>query len=179
MATTPTSHACLKRSNQNRAKSSDALCTSSIVIRPTTVASSSMSSTKTTTPWRLIATRRISRSMPYRNSRRLPLDQKLSFTSHWTTSRIPSRGVAMPMLDKMVGFVNTSNPEQAKGFYAGKLGFKFLRDDGFALVFDAHGTMLRVGKMKSVTPAQFTVLGWEVRDINASVKELSRAGVLF
>ncbi len=85
----------------------------------------------------------------------------------------------MPKLDKMVGFVMTAKPEEAKAFYSGKLGFKFLHDDGFALVFDAHGTMLRAGKAKSVTPAQGTVLGWEVGDIAATVLELSAAGVQF
>jgi catechol 2,3-dioxygenase-like lactoylglutathione lyase family enzyme len=85
----------------------------------------------------------------------------------------------MPKLDKMVGFVMSAQPEEAKAFYGGKLGFKFLRDDGFALVFDANGTMLRVGKMKSVTPAQFTVLGWEVGDIVTNVRELTASGVRF
>src|SRR4051812_36572158 len=58
-------------------------------------------------------------------------------------------GVDMAKLDKMVGFVLTSNPEAAKEFYGSKLGFTFLRDDGFALVFDANGVMLRVSKMKT------------------------------
>lgn len=82
-------------------------------------------------------------------------------------------------LDNMVGFIITTKPDQAKDFYAAKLGFKFLRDDGFALVFDAHGTMLRIGKMKDFTPAQNTVLGWEVADISAAVSELVAAGVQF
>jgi catechol 2,3-dioxygenase-like lactoylglutathione lyase family enzyme len=85
----------------------------------------------------------------------------------------------MPNLDKMVGFVLTSRPEEAKAFYMGKLGFKFLRDDGFALVFDAHGLMLRVGKMKEFTPAQYTVLGWEVNDIGEAVRDLSGKGMQF
>ena len=85
----------------------------------------------------------------------------------------------MVKLDCMVGFVMTSQPDAAKEFYGGKLGFKFLRDDGFALVFDAHGTMLRVGKAKSVTPAQGTVLGWEVGGIVNAVHELKAAGVAF
>ena len=85
----------------------------------------------------------------------------------------------MAKLESMVGFVITTKPEEAKTFYRDKLGFNFLRDDGFALVFDAHGAMLRVGKMQQFTPAQNTVLGWEVPDITEAVKDLASAGVTF
>jgi catechol 2,3-dioxygenase-like lactoylglutathione lyase family enzyme len=85
----------------------------------------------------------------------------------------------MAKLDKMIGFVLTSSPEAAKEFYSGKLGFKFLRDDGFALVFDANGVMLRVSKMKTFAPVQYTVLGWEVADIRETVQELDAKGVQF
>jgi catechol 2,3-dioxygenase-like lactoylglutathione lyase family enzyme len=85
----------------------------------------------------------------------------------------------MPRLDKMVGFLMTTKPEDAKAFYAGKLGFAFLRDDGFALVFDANGVMLRVGKARDFTPAQYTVLGWEVPDIAQAMRHLAGKGVVF
>ena len=82
-------------------------------------------------------------------------------------------------LSKIVGFTITTQPEKAKAFYTKTLGFPFVKDDGFALVFDAHGTMLRISKLKQFTPAQFTVLGWEVEDIEAAVAELVRRGVVF
>lgn len=82
-------------------------------------------------------------------------------------------------LSKMVGFVITTRPEQAKAFYGETLGFRFVKDDGFALVFDANGTMLRVAKLKEFTPAQFTVLGWEVDDIVAAVTAFKAKGVTF
>ena len=85
----------------------------------------------------------------------------------------------MPELNKMVGFVLTSKPEKAKAFYTKKLGFKFVNDDDFALVFDANGTMIRASKMKTFTPAQHTVMGWQVSDIASAVKELSGKGVVF
>ncbi len=85
----------------------------------------------------------------------------------------------MPQLNRMIGFLMTAQPEKAQVFFSQKLGFKFLRDDGFALVFDANGTMLRIAKAKSVTPAQGTVLGWQVQDIDNAVKELVSAGVTF
>jgi len=86
----------------------------------------------------------------------------------------------MIKLDRMIGFVITSKPEEAKTFYGEKLGFRFVRDDGFALVFDAHGLMLRVGKMQGpYTPQPNTTLGWEVSDIVSAVRELEAAGVAF
>jgi catechol 2,3-dioxygenase-like lactoylglutathione lyase family enzyme len=85
----------------------------------------------------------------------------------------------MPVLTKMVGFVNTTNPDAAKAFYGEKLGFRLTGDDDFAVVFDANGTMLRVGKARSFTPAQGTVLGWQVDDIDAAVRDLTSRGVTF
>ena len=49
----------------------------------------------------------------------------------------------------------------------------------FALAFDAHGAMLRVGKAEKFTPAPGTVLGWEVDDISLAVTELEESGVTF
>ncbi|HWR15532.1 MAG TPA: VOC family protein [Terriglobales bacterium] len=85
----------------------------------------------------------------------------------------------MAILTRMVGFVTTTNPEAAKAFYSGKLGFAFLRDDEFALVFDANGTMLRVVKARQFAPIQGTVLGWQVDDISAAVQQLSQKGIRF
>ena len=82
-------------------------------------------------------------------------------------------------LDRVVTFLLTKNADACIRFYRDTLGFTFLRDDGFALVFDAHGTMLRIGKMPDFTPAQNTVLGWEVGDIGEAVGEFARKGVIF
>jgi catechol 2,3-dioxygenase-like lactoylglutathione lyase family enzyme len=85
----------------------------------------------------------------------------------------------MPALHKMVGFVTTTNPEKAKSFYGDVLAFRFVSEDNFALVFDANGTTIRVGKAQAFTPAQGTVLGWEVDDIYAAIRELVPRGVHF
>lgn len=82
-------------------------------------------------------------------------------------------------LSRLVGFAITTRPEEARKFYAEKLGFRFIKDDGFALVFDANGSLLRVSKMQRFTPAQHTVLGWEVDDIEDVVQHLNRLGVVF
>jgi len=49
----------------------------------------------------------------------------------------------------------------------------------FALVFDAHGTMLRVTVVKELKTAGYTVLGWKVADIVSAAKALQKAGVAF
>jgi catechol 2,3-dioxygenase-like lactoylglutathione lyase family enzyme len=85
----------------------------------------------------------------------------------------------MSVLTKIVGFVNTTKPEEARAFYGGVLGFRLISDDEFALAFDANGTTIRVGKARSFTPAQGTVLGWEVTAIQDAVRELGAQGVKF
>ncbi|HUB20003.1 MAG TPA: VOC family protein [Acidobacteriaceae bacterium] len=82
-------------------------------------------------------------------------------------------------MDSVVTFLLTQNPEAAIAFYRDKLGLKYLRDDGFALVFDLNGVMLRIGKVQSFTPAQHTVLGWESRDIGDAVQALEKKGIAF
>lgn len=80
----------------------------------------------------------------------------------------------------IIGFVATSDPVRAKNFYRDTLGLVLVSEEmPFALVFDAHGTMLRVTIVKSVVPAGYTVLGWQVPDIVAAAKGLSESGVRF
>lgn len=80
---------------------------------------------------------------------------------------------------KVIGFVPTKDSKQARSFYEGKLGFQFVSDDQYALVMKAGGTMLRIGKAGDFTPAPYTVLGWEVQNIEAMVNWLSGRGVAF
>ncbi len=80
---------------------------------------------------------------------------------------------------RMIGFVPTTDSKRAREFYENKLGFQFVSDDAFALVMRAGDTMIRVAKVKEFTPAAYTVLGWEARDIKALVSWLKARGVIF
>lgn len=80
---------------------------------------------------------------------------------------------------KLVGFVPTKNSKRAREFYEGKLGFRFVSDDQFALVMQAGESMIRIVKGAKFTPAQYTVMGWEVKDVEAMVKWLNKRGVTF
>ena len=78
----------------------------------------------------------------------------------------------------IVAFVPTKDFEKARAFYEGVLGLSFVKNDGFALVLDANGIMVRVAKAQ-FTPAPFTILGWQVTDIEKMVAGLQRKGVQF
>jgi len=80
---------------------------------------------------------------------------------------------------KVISFVATQNPAKALKFYAKTLGLKLISDDPFAIVFDVNGTMLRVQKVHELLPAGHTVLGWQVPDIHARIKDLTKKGVRF
>jgi catechol 2,3-dioxygenase-like lactoylglutathione lyase family enzyme len=79
----------------------------------------------------------------------------------------------------IVAFVATTDPKRAKRFYARTLGLRLVSEDGFALAFDAGGTMLRVAVVKTLQPAGYTVLGWIVPDIAKAVRGLVKRGVVF
>lgn len=80
---------------------------------------------------------------------------------------------------KIVGFVPTNDSKKARSFYEGKLGFQFVSEDQFALVMNAHGNNIRIAKGAKFTPAHYTVLGWEVKDIESVVTALKQSGVEF
>ncbi len=81
---------------------------------------------------------------------------------------------------KLVAFVPTTDFARTRAFYEGILGFRFVSEDAFALVLDAFGTPIRASKVpKTFSPAQFTILGWEVADIDSAVTELQQRGVSF
>ncbi len=79
----------------------------------------------------------------------------------------------------IVAFVATTDPSRAKAFYRDVLGLLLISEDEYALVFDAHGTMLRVAIVNEIVLAPYTVLGWQVDDIDATVRGLSAKGVKF
>lgn len=85
------------------------------------------------------------------------------------------------MLDsgKMVGFVPTEDYDRARLFYEKKLGFQFVSLDQYALVLSTGKNTIRISKANNLTPAKYTVLGWEVDNIEAVVSWLRQRGVVF
>jgi len=80
-------------------------------------------------------------------------------------------------------FVGTRDAARAKVFYQDTLGpmlgLTLVEENSFALVFDSGGIMLRVTNVRELNPAAYTVLGWEVNDITAGVRQLVAAGIAF
>ncbi len=77
----------------------------------------------------------------------------------------------------IIAFVATTDPARAKEFYARVLGLRLVDDQPGAIVFDAHGTMLRIAKVQAFVPASHTVLGWRVSNVAGTVDSLAGAGV--
>jgi len=80
----------------------------------------------------------------------------------------------------IIGFVTIVDVSRARDFYRDTLGLRLVMEEPpFALVFEANGIMLRLGMAKELPPAHGTVLGWQVPEITATVKNLEIAGVCF
>ncbi len=73
---------------------------------------------------------------------------------------------------KLVAFAATADADEARVFYRDVLGLTLVHEDWFGLVFDANGVPLRLAKVRALTPAPHTVLGWEIGDIAAAATGL-------
>jgi catechol 2,3-dioxygenase-like lactoylglutathione lyase family enzyme len=78
---------------------------------------------------------------------------------------------------RLVCFVATADADRARAFYRDALGLALIEDGGYALVFEANGTQLRVQRVEAVAPHPYTALGWEVDDVTAAVRALAARGV--
>jgi catechol 2,3-dioxygenase-like lactoylglutathione lyase family enzyme len=95
------------------------------------------------------------------------------------------RGIARARMPRVLGdadlvaFVASRDLAASHRFYGDVLGFRLLEASGFAKVYDANGTQLRVTLVEKPTHAPHTVLGWRVSDIGATIEALREAGVVF
>lgn len=70
---------------------------------------------------------------------------------------------------RMIGFIPVRDAEAARRFYEGLLGMRFVDEDPFAVVMEANGIMIRLVRMGAeFRPVPYTILGWEVPDIEAA-----------
>lgn len=80
---------------------------------------------------------------------------------------------------RQVAFVGVSDLDSAQHFYGTVLGLDLLDARPFALVHDAPASQLRITAVPEVMAAPYTVLGWNVMDLEAEVDRLGAAGVTF
>ena len=85
----------------------------------------------------------------------------------------------MLQADDVIAFVGSADLRQAQAFYEQVLGLRAIEQNDLACVFDANGTMLRVTAVAEVARSGYTVLGWRVADIAATVRGLTERGVVF
>jgi catechol 2,3-dioxygenase-like lactoylglutathione lyase family enzyme len=83
------------------------------------------------------------------------------------------------MLDgsSLMAFLATTDSARTRVFYEGVLGVRLVADDPFALIYDGRGAELRIQKVERFEPQPHTALGWQVRAIDQTVREIvSRGG---
>lgn len=80
---------------------------------------------------------------------------------------------------KVISFIATRKPAEAKAFYRDVLRLPLRSEDKFAMVFGMGEGTLRVTPVEALVPAPFTVLGWEVGNIREESKVLGEFGVAF
>ncbi|HEU5365870.1 MAG TPA: hypothetical protein VFU62_10065 [Hanamia sp.] len=78
---------------------------------------------------------------------------------------------------ELKAFIPTTKPIESKLFYKDILCLPLLSEDGYAMEFDAKGTLLRITIVPELTPQPFTVLGWNVNDIYSTIKSLNNKNI--
>ncbi len=79
----------------------------------------------------------------------------------------------------LVAFVASTNLEVSRRFYRDSLGLPITSSSLYADAYAAGGTELRVTLVTDKASAPYTVLGWEVADLDSAVEQLKAAGVAF
>src|SRR5260370_20270337 len=121
----------------------------------------------------------------YSGTKPCPNTDRLWRKTSLATSRLEGHDSAMDkpfrlQEQPLICFVATRYPDRAKTFYRDTLGLPLVSEElPFALVFDAHGTMLRVTVVEKLSAAGYTVLGWHVSNVVAAALALKKAGVQF
>ena len=76
-------------------------------------------------------------------------------------------------------FLATANADLCKIFYSQVMGLPLREENEFALVYGLKGVELRISKVPSFSPHPFTVLDWQVDDLENAMAVLKERGVVF
>jgi catechol 2,3-dioxygenase-like lactoylglutathione lyase family enzyme len=79
----------------------------------------------------------------------------------------------------VMGFIPTRDFARSRAFYVDLLGLTFVSQDDFALEVASIDTHIRITRVEDFTPFPFTLLGWRVSDIVATVRDLAAKGLIF
>ena len=80
---------------------------------------------------------------------------------------------------QLVAHAATTDAYRSIAFYQELLGFAVMTNDEYAVAFNCNGTELRLRKVDKVEPAPYTTVGWQVRNIERTVAQLTTMGIKF
>lgn len=80
---------------------------------------------------------------------------------------------------RLIAIAPSTDLDRSRSFYVDVLGLALESQDSFACVLRSGDVMLRVTAVGTFTPQPFTVLGWEVDQIDLHVARLNALGVRF
>jgi predicted enzyme related to lactoylglutathione lyase len=80
---------------------------------------------------------------------------------------------------KLMAFIAVRDLSQARTFYETTLGLGITDENPFVVTVNAHGTQLLLTEVPDLRPQPFTIAGWEVADIDATIDALVSRGVTF
>ena len=78
-----------------------------------------------------------------------------------------------------IGFIPVTDGARARAFYVDALGLALRKETPFAIVVVSGPLEIRLTLVPEHSPAPFTVFGWSVGDIEASLGGLAERGVEF
>jgi catechol 2,3-dioxygenase-like lactoylglutathione lyase family enzyme len=79
----------------------------------------------------------------------------------------------------LVALVGVADMDRARRFYGDVLGLPVVEESPFSVVVEVHGRMLRLTAVESPVAAPYSVLAWNVDDIDAVIDGLTVRGVTF
>lgn len=79
----------------------------------------------------------------------------------------------------LLAFIPVLDLDVATSFYGGVLGLEVVEASPYAAVLDAGGTSVRLTLVDGLRPQPFTIAGWQVSDLAATIDAISANGVEF
>ena len=80
---------------------------------------------------------------------------------------------------RTVAFVPSADLARAERFYVGTLGLTKMRGEEMALIVEANGVTIRIARADGFEPQPFTILGFDVDDVEQTARVLAASGVGF
>jgi predicted enzyme related to lactoylglutathione lyase len=71
-----------------------------------------------------------------------------------------------------ISFIPVTDLAVARTFYESTLGLPVVEEGPFALVVRANGTKIRITPVPEFVPQPFTIAGWDVEDVDATIAAL-------